>query len=89
MKIGNYAIDTDLPWRSSFDEIEEYVREVEEKLAATNSMAEQRDILRDFVEQYLKLRSKATGLSYPIVPIMEACDHKQALRLYQEVAGFA
>ena len=89
MKIGDYSIPTDMPWRETFDEIEAFVRTVEERLAATNSMSEQREILRDFVEQYLALRTKATGIPYPVVPILAACDHKQALRLYQEVAGFA
>ena len=89
MKIGDYNVPTDLPWREPFSEIETLVREVEEKLALTQSMAEQRDILRDFVENYLELRTKATGIPLPIVPILAACDHKLALRLFQEVAGFA
>lgn len=89
MKHGEYQIPTNLPWSKDYEQLNAFIEEFEKRLnGVSDSLAEQRKLMQEFLTRYLELRNEIEGLNLPVKSIVSTFDHKAAYRLWLEVAGF-
>lgn len=89
MRVGEYEIRTDLKWSKDYEELEAYLTQFEQEIAACeDNLSKMRAMMKGFVERYLELRNKIDHTALPIGEIMRQFDHKLAWRLWREAASF-